>query len=188
MENEDGDKFTWVMSLPFSQMGSKDFVFGGCKWFLKWRRHAKYRLTIVNQVLDKLSYVKGGNCETYICKTSRHGIRNPNKEPRYENIVHKCHVLLSLIKLLFKSSWGASTDDLSDAEAALTYMKNVGFKLDWLDKKLDQVKENKKKCWRLCEMEHQLHDMKQKCKDLETQLNKEKTEILEATTPDVYFI
>ncbi|KFK41495.1 hypothetical protein AALP_AA2G137500 [Arabis alpina] len=79
MENEDGDKFTWVMSLPFSQMGSKDFVFGGCKWFLKlvpmgtfggskflslflvaascftslpcrWRRHAKYRLTIAEIV------------------------------------------------------------------------------------------------------------------------------------------
>ncbi|VVB06144.1 unnamed protein product [Arabis nemorensis] len=70
-------------------------------------------------------------------------IKNQDLRTSYMN------VLLSIIKMLFKSPQDASMDDLSHVEAALAYMKNVGFKLDWLEKKLDQVKENKKKCARV---------------------------------------
>ncbi|CAA7060674.1 unnamed protein product [Microthlaspi erraticum] len=95
--------------------------------------------------------------------------------------------LLSLIKLLYKRPQGHSEDDLTDAEDALTYMKSVGFKVDWLEKKFDKVKEIEKKCARVCEMEQQLHDLEKKCEDLKTQLIKEKAEILEATAPDLSF-
>ncbi|CAA7060671.1 unnamed protein product [Microthlaspi erraticum] len=107
-----------------------------------------------------------------------------NQELRTSNM----NVLLSLIKMLFKWPQEHSEDDLYDAEAALTYMKSVGFKLDWLEKKLDELKENKKKCAHVCEIEQQLHDLELKCKDLKNQLNKEiKAEILEATAPDLSF-
>ncbi|CAA7025665.1 unnamed protein product [Microthlaspi erraticum] len=98
------------------------------------------------------------------------------------------NVLLSLIKMLFKLPQEHSEDDdLSDSVAALAYLKSVGFKLDWLEKKLDQTKENKKKRARVCEMEQELHGLEQKCKDLKTLLDKEKAEILEATAPDLSF-
>ncbi|XP_010431443.1 PREDICTED: MATH domain and coiled-coil domain-containing protein At3g58270-like [Camelina sativa] len=96
------------------------------------------------------------------------------------------NVLLSLIKMLFKGPEEQSKDDLSDAEAALVYMTSVGFKLDWLEKKLDEVKESKKKCVQVCEMEQQLHDLEQKSKDLKAQLDKYNAEILEATASDLF--
>ncbi|EFH54457.1 hypothetical protein ARALYDRAFT_907298 [Arabidopsis lyrata subsp. lyrata] len=98
------------------------------------------------------------------------------------------NVLISVIKMLFKGPEEHSKDDLSDAEAALAYMTHVGFKLDWLEKQHEEVKERMKKCARVCEIEKQLHDLEHKCKDLKAQLNKEKAEILEATAPDLFFI
>ncbi|CAH8267443.1 unnamed protein product [Arabidopsis lyrata] len=80
------EKFTWVIK-NFSSLGSKsvssdEFVFGGCKWFLMgyqnanylalflvvagfktlhggWNRLINYRLTVVNQVSEKLSQQRG---------------------------------------------------------------------------------------------------------------------------------
>ncbi|XP_010412834.1 PREDICTED: MATH domain and coiled-coil domain-containing protein At3g58270-like [Camelina sativa] len=52
------------------------------------------------------------------------------------------NLLLSLIKMLFKGPEEQSKDDLSDAEAALVYMTSLAFKLDWLEKKLNEVKES----------------------------------------------
>ncbi|VVB06148.1 unnamed protein product [Arabis nemorensis] len=71
-------------------------------------------------------------------------IRTKNKDLRTSYM----NLLLSVIKMLVKWPQYPSTDDLYDAEAALAYMKIVGFKFDWLEKKLDQVKEKKKKCAR----------------------------------------
>ncbi|ESQ47309.1 hypothetical protein EUTSA_v10028109mg, partial [Eutrema salsugineum] len=73
-------------------------------------------------------------------------------------------------------------DDLSDAEATLANMTNVGFKLDWLEKKLDQVKESKEKEEageiQMQKIEEDLKDLKHKCSELEAQLEKEKAELL----------
>lgn len=56
-----------------------------------------------------------------------------------------------------------------------------------MEKKLDEVKEKKKKeeacSAQLQEMEKELKTLKQKCLDLETQMDKKKSEILEARAP-----
>ncbi|OAP06826.1 hypothetical protein AXX17_AT3G38570 [Arabidopsis thaliana] len=77
------EKFTWVIQnfsyLQYLQCSQSNiFVIGGCKWFLKgyhdakylslylevanyktlpcgWRRHTRFRLTVVNQLSDELS-------------------------------------------------------------------------------------------------------------------------------------
>ena len=38
-----------------------------------------------------------------------------------------------------------SREDLMQADVALYYLKDSGFELDWLEKKLDQVQEKKEK-------------------------------------------
>ncbi|XP_013663638.1 MATH domain and coiled-coil domain-containing protein At3g58340-like isoform X1 [Brassica napus] len=48
--------------------------------------------------------------------------------------------LLSLSEMLPKSLEEFSNEDLMEADIALTYLKDVGFKVDWLEKSLDQVK------------------------------------------------
>ncbi|CAH8392508.1 unnamed protein product [Eruca vesicaria subsp. sativa] len=53
--------------------------------------------------------------------------------------------LLSLIETLCQSLQELSKGDLVDADTALTYLKDVGFKVDWLKSKLDEVKEKKEK-------------------------------------------
>ncbi|KAL9295399.1 MATH domain and coiled-coil domain-containing protein [Arabidopsis thaliana] len=97
------------------------------------------------------------------------------------------NVIFSLIKLLYKGAQEHSTHDLSDAEGALAYMKNLGFKLDWLEKKLDEVKEIKKKCERVTEMEKELHDLMNKHTNVSKLLEKEKLEIKNASAPDLSF-
>ncbi|VVB06143.1 unnamed protein product [Arabis nemorensis] len=53
------------------------------------------------------------------------------------------NVLLSLIETLCQSLQDLSIDELGQADNALTYLKNSGFKVDWLERKLEQVKEKK---------------------------------------------
>jgi len=96
-----------------------------------------------------------------------------------------------------------SIADLGQTEQALTYLKNSGFKVDWLERKLEEVTEKKiqehigksrmqgleedlkvfkKKCSEieaLLEKEkEELKDLKQKCSDTEALLEKEKTKLL----------
>ncbi|WZZ44282.1 hypothetical protein YC2023_040541 [Brassica napus] len=72
-------------------------------------------------------------------------------------------------------------DDLSDAYAALGFMRDAGFKLDWLEKKLYEVSERKKNEEAgLKEMEEDLRDLKHKCSDMEALANEEK---VSAKTP-----
>ncbi|KFK34489.1 hypothetical protein AALP_AA5G152200 [Arabis alpina] len=72
----------------------------------------------------------------------------------------------SLIETLYQPLEELSNEDLVEADIALTYLKDVGFKVDWLEKKLDPLKEKKEKersCEaRVHEMEAQLHDLKHK--------------------------
>ncbi|KAG7578813.1 MATH/TRAF domain [Arabidopsis thaliana x Arabidopsis arenosa] len=106
---------------------------------------------------------------------------NPYMKTAYMN------VLLSLTKTLCQSPQDLSNEDMSGAGAALTYLREAGFKLDWLEKKLGEVKEKKKKedasLKRLQEMEEQLTPLKRKYLDLEAQIDKEKAELLAARAP-----
>ncbi|KAF2601636.1 hypothetical protein F2Q70_00026596 [Brassica cretica] len=74
--------------------------------------------------------------------------------------------LLSLIETLYQPLQELSSEDLVEADIALTYLKDVGFKVDWLENKLDLLKARKEKekvCEvRVQEMEVQLHDLKHK--------------------------
>ena len=48
--------------------------------------------------------------------------------------------LLSLSEMLHESLQELSNEDLVEADVALTYLKNAGFKVGWLEKSLDQLK------------------------------------------------
>lgn len=95
--------------------------------------------------------------------------------------------LLSLIDMLCQSPEKLSEDDLNDADDTLADLIDVGFRLDWLKTKLDEVAEKKKKEQssraRLRTMEEQLRKLKMMCLDLETQLQMEKNEALVARAP-----
>ncbi|CAH8321302.1 unnamed protein product [Eruca vesicaria subsp. sativa] len=107
--------------------------------------------------------------------------KNPNLRTGYMSL------LLSLIETLRQSPHELSKTDLDEADAALGSMTNAGFKLDWLEKKLDEMAEKKEKEEaseiRVQEIEEELKDLKQKCSDLEAQLEKEKLELSIAIAP-----
>ncbi|KAL1201581.1 MATH domain and coiled-coil domain-containing protein [Cardamine amara subsp. amara] len=75
--------------------------------------------------------------------------------------------LVNVIETMCQSLRELSNEDLVEVDIALTYLKNARFKVDWLEKKLDQVKENKEKelsgLVKLQEIEQQLHDLMHKC-------------------------
>ncbi|XP_048634291.1 MATH domain and coiled-coil domain-containing protein At3g58360-like [Brassica napus] len=107
--------------------------------------------------------------------------KNPNLRTGYMSL------LLSLIETLRQSPHQLSYTDLVEADAALESMTNAGFKLDWLEKKVDEMAEKKEKEEggeiRVREIEEELKDLKQKCSDLEVQLEKEKLELSAANAP-----
>ncbi|CAA7062326.1 unnamed protein product [Microthlaspi erraticum] len=89
--------------------------------------------------------------------------------------------LLSLIETMCQSPQELSKDDMTSAHAALKYMTDAGFKLDWLQKKLDElceIKEKEKVCeTQLQEMEKELKSLKMKCSDMEALVQKEKAKM-----------
>ncbi|KAL0866983.1 hypothetical protein Bca101_046101 [Brassica carinata] len=95
--------------------------------------------------------------------------------------------LLSLIETLCVSLQELSNADLVEADVALTYVRDAGFKVDWLEKKLEIVKEKKEKekcsLIRLEEMKDKLLELKQKCSVLEALVEKEEAELLATRTP-----
>lgn len=95
--------------------------------------------------------------------------------------------LLSLIETLCQSLEELSNEDLVEADIALTYVKDAGFKVDWLEKKLDQVKEKKEKelsdMVQLQEMEDHLLKLKQSCSDLDDLVVKKKDELSVTRSP-----
>lgn len=95
--------------------------------------------------------------------------------------------LLSLIEMLCQSPEKLSENDLSNADDTLTDLIDVGFKLDWLKTRLNEVSEMKKteqgSVARIQTMEEQLQKLKLIFLDLETQLQKEKAEALAARAP-----
>jgi len=97
------------------------------------------------------------------------------------------NVLLSLTQTICQSPQELSNDDLSDAGAALAYLREAGFELDWLEKKLNEVKEKKKKeeaCLaEIQDMDEHVKPLKKKYLDLEAQIDKKKAELLAARAP-----
>ncbi|CAD5326168.1 unnamed protein product [Arabidopsis thaliana] len=95
--------------------------------------------------------------------------------------------LLSLIETLCQSPDKLSDDDLSNADETLVDLIDVGFKLDWLKTKLNDVSEKKKlgesSVVRLETMEEQLQKLKHMVLDLESQMQKEKEKVLAARAP-----
>ncbi|KAJ4885055.1 Protein RESTRICTED TEV MOVEMENT 3 [Raphanus sativus] len=107
--------------------------------------------------------------------------KNPNLRTAYISF------LLTLIETMCQSPQELSQDDLSDAYAAMGFMRDAGFKLDWLEKKLDEVSEKKKNEKSseagLQEMEEDLRDLKRKCSDMEDLVQKEKVKMSAAKAP-----
>ncbi|CAN7085407.1 unnamed protein product [Brassica oleracea var. botrytis] len=95
--------------------------------------------------------------------------------------------LLSLIEVLCQSPDKLSEDDLRNADDTLADLIVVGFKLNWLKSKLNEVTEKKKMEQgtgaRLKTMEEQLQKLKLMFLNLETQLQTEKVEALAARAP-----
>jgi hypothetical protein len=107
--------------------------------------------------------------------------KNPNLRTGYMSL------LLSLIETLSQLPQQMSKDDLLDAYDALGSMRDAGFKLDWLEKKLYEVSEKKENEEAsetgLQEMEEELKDMKQKCLEMEALVEKEKAKVSTAKAP-----
>lgn len=104
-------------------------------------------------------------------------LRNPNIRTGYMNL------LLSLIDTLRQSPQELPKEE---AHYALESLTDAGFKLDWLEKKISQVSDIKEKAKdgeiRRQEIETELKNLKQKCSDVEAQLEKEKSKALAAKT------
>ncbi|XP_019085811.1 PREDICTED: MATH domain and coiled-coil domain-containing protein At3g58260 [Camelina sativa] len=132
------------------------------------------------------SQVKSVNClfERHPDIASKFSIKNKSLKTAYMN------VLLSLSETLHQSPKEISKDDLSDAKTTLAYMKNVGFKVDWLENKLDELfkKEKEAGVIRMQKIEEEFKDLKQKCSSLEALLKKEKADVLAARTPSSFFV
>lgn len=92
------------------------------------------------------------------------------------------NVLLCLIDTLSLTPQELSSEDLVEADNAPAYLKDAGFKVDWLEKKLKEVKENIEKVHigetRMQELEDELKNLKHKCSEVEAMLEKEKADVL----------
>ncbi|CAH8269045.1 unnamed protein product [Arabidopsis lyrata] len=95
--------------------------------------------------------------------------------------------LVNVIETLCQSLQELSKEDLLEADIALTYVKDAGFKVDWLEKKLEEVKEKKGKelsgLLQLQEMEDNLLKLKEKCSDLDALVDKKKAELSVTRSP-----
>lgn len=98
--------------------------------------------------------------------------------------------LLGLIQTLCKSLHELSNEDLIEADIALKYVKDAGFKVDWLEKNLDQVKEKKLKelsgLAMLQETEEKALRLKRKFEELDALAEEQKKE-LSATRTSLTF-
>ncbi|CAN6978291.1 unnamed protein product [Brassica rapa subsp. trilocularis] len=91
------------------------------------------------------------------------------------------NVLLGLIETLCQLPEKLSDVDLSEASAAVVYLTQVGFKMDWLEKKLQELKEKKKMMntgkAQLQHMEEEFKILNKKCLDLKDLLDKQNEDL-----------
>ncbi|CAH8392497.1 unnamed protein product [Eruca vesicaria subsp. sativa] len=94
------------------------------------------------------------------------------------------NALLGLIETLCQLPEKLSDDDLDEASAVVSYLTQVGFKVDWLEKKLEEVKETKKKvCTGKAELEHMEEEFKilnKKCLELKDLVEKQNEDVTAA--------
>lgn len=97
------------------------------------------------------------------------------------------NLLLGIIETLRQFPGELSDSDLNEASVEVLYVAQGGFKVDWLEKKVKEVKEKKKNVdtgkARLQQMEQDLQNLNQKRLDLKDLLDKEKTNDLAANVP-----
>ncbi|XP_010507517.1 PREDICTED: MATH domain and coiled-coil domain-containing protein At3g58410-like [Camelina sativa] len=95
--------------------------------------------------------------------------------------------LVNVIETLCQPLEELSNEDIVEADIALTYVKDAGFKVDWLEKKLEAIKEKKVKeqsgLAQLQEMEDNLLKLKQSCSDLDALVEKKKAELSVTRSP-----
>ncbi|KAG2258367.1 hypothetical protein Bca52824_077661 [Brassica carinata] len=91
------------------------------------------------------------------------------------------NALLGLIETLCKLPEKLSDDAFDEASAAVSYLMQVGFKVDWLEKKLEEVKEKKKKMdtgkAQLQHREEELQNLTKKCSDLKDIVEKQSADM-----------
>ncbi|KAF8102193.1 hypothetical protein N665_0201s0471 [Sinapis alba] len=111
------------------------------------------------------------------------GFRSKNQHLRKTSM----NFLLNLIETLCQSLQYLSNEDLEDANIALAYLNDVGFEVDWLEWKLDDLKEKKEKeqssLVRLREIDDILLKLKQKCSDLDALVKEEEAKLSATRTP-----
>lgn len=95
--------------------------------------------------------------------------------------------LLGLIETLCQSLHKLSNEDLVEADIALKHVKDAGFKVDWLEKNLEQVKEKKKKelsdLAMLQETEKKALNLKRKFEELDAFAEEQKKKLSATRTP-----
>ncbi|KAF8088542.1 hypothetical protein N665_0538s0037 [Sinapis alba] len=98
--------------------------------------------------------------------------------------------LLGLVETLCKSLHELSNEDLIEADIALKHVKEAGFKVDWLEKNLEQVKAKKMKqlsdLATLQETEEKALNLKRKFEELDA-LAEEQKKTLSATRTSLSF-
>ncbi|CAF2048410.1 hypothetical protein BRARA_I04019 [Brassica rapa] len=94
------------------------------------------------------------------------------------------NVLLGLIETLCQLPEKLSDDDLDEASAAVSYLTQVGFKVDWLEEKLEEVREKKTKVYtgkaQLQHMEEEFKVLNKKCLELKDLVEKQNADVTAA--------
>ncbi|KAL9832783.1 MATH domain and coiled-coil domain-containing protein [Arabidopsis thaliana] len=149
--------------------------------------HVESNDLMINETppVSELMDVNGGFCEAYF---EKHPDIAKDFRPKNPHLRKACmNFLLSLMETLCQPPQKLSNEDLVEADNALTYVKVSGFKVDWLEKKLEEVKKKKEEEQtgeaRIQELEEELKEFKQKCLDREAMLEKEKAKVLTARAP-----
>ncbi|KAJ4904929.1 hypothetical protein Rs2_18880 [Raphanus sativus] len=186
MAKKGGTRFTWVIknfgSLVYESCYSDIFEIGTTGHTC---RIGTAPIVMESKVLP-LCII----CQAYILQISIHGNTVTFKD---QNLRNGCmSSLLALVATLCQSLQELSNKDLVEADIALKFVKEAGFKVDWLEKNLEQVKEKKKKelsgLAKLQQTEESLLKLKlkQKCAELEA-LAEEQKEELSATRTSLSF-
>ncbi|KAJ0246700.1 MATH domain and coiled-coil domain-containing protein [Hirschfeldia incana] len=91
------------------------------------------------------------------------------------------NVLLGLIETLCQLPEKLSDDDFDEASAAVSYLTQVGFKVDWLETKLEEVKEKKTKVFtgkaELQRMDEEYKVLNKKCLELKDLVEKQNADV-----------
>ncbi|CAF2265461.1 unnamed protein product [Brassica napus] len=185
MANQGDKKFTWVIKSLSSWLSLifNPFVNGVCKLYSDLSEN------IEKESMDVSGFqVLPSQVEAVILIFKRHPDIAVEFRAKNQHLRKACMgFLLSLIETLCQSLEELSNEDLVEADVALTYLKNAGFKVDWLEKKLDIVKDKKEKeqssLARLQEMEDRLLKLKQQCSDMDALVEKEEEELSDTRTP-----